>query len=137
MAIFEDGLDGGIYHIANPRPTRIEDLVAFGKRRFQMEGIETCGPEAFAAQPKNALEVLYDSYLEVYRPYMQDTRSFDTANAAPILGKRGLVCPVFDYEVFLRCMDYAVEADWDRSSLTDEAPVPAMGYDEGGNGGNP
>ena len=112
MAIFEDGLDGGIYHIANPRPTRIEDLVAFGKRRFQMEGIETCGPEAFAAQPKNALEVLYDSYLEVYRPYMQDTRSFDTANAAPILGKRGLVCPVFDYEVFLRCMDYAVEADW-------------------------
>ncbi len=111
-AIFEEGLDGGIYHIANPRPTTLEDLVAFGRRHFQMEGIETCGPEAFAAQPKNALEILYDSYLEVYRPYMQDTRSFDTANAAPILEKRGLVCPVFDYEVFSRCMDYAVEADW-------------------------
>jgi nucleoside-diphosphate-sugar epimerase len=112
MAIFEDGLDGGIYHIANPRSTRIEDLVAFGRRHFQLEGIETCGPEAFAARPKNALEVLYDSYLEVYRPYMQDTRSFDTANAAPILEKRGLVCPVFDYAIFSRCMDYAVERGW-------------------------
>ena len=65
-----------------------------------------------AGRPKNALEVLYDSYLEIYRPYMQDTRSFDTAHATPILEKQGLVCPVFDYEVFSRCMDYAVETDW-------------------------
>ena len=112
MAILEDGLNGGIYHIANPRSTRIQDLVAFGLRHFQLEGIETCGPEAFAARPKNALEILYDSYLETYRPYMQDGRSFDMANAAPILEKRGLVCPVFDYEVFSRCMDYAVEVGW-------------------------
>ncbi|MCK7527666.1 MAG: hypothetical protein MZV64_63690 [Ignavibacteriales bacterium] len=45
-------------------------------------GIEACGPEAFAARPRNALETLYDSYLEAYRPYMQDARSFDVANAA-------------------------------------------------------
>jgi nucleoside-diphosphate-sugar epimerase len=112
MAIFEDGLDGGIYHIANPQVTSIEDLVAFGKRRFQMEGIEACGPESFVGRPKNALEVLYDSYLEVYRPYMQDTRTFDDANAAPFLEKRGLVCPVFDYEIFSRSMDYAIEVEW-------------------------
>jgi hypothetical protein len=37
---------------------------------------------------------------------------FDTSNAAPFLEKRGLVCPVFDYEIFSRCMDYAVEAEW-------------------------
>jgi nucleoside-diphosphate-sugar epimerase len=112
MAIFEDGLDGGIYHISNPRVTTLEELVAFGKRRFQMEGIEACGPESFDARPRNTLEVLYDSYLEIYRPYMQDTRVFDISNAAPFLEKRGLVCPVFDYEIFSRCMDYAVEAEW-------------------------
>lgn len=112
MAIMEDGLAGGIYHIAGPRRTTIEDLVAFGKRRFGLDGIETCGPEGFDGRPKNALEVLYDSYLEIYRPYMQDTRSFDTANAAPLLEKRGLACPVFDYAMFSRCMDYAVETDW-------------------------
>lgn len=112
MAIMEDGLEGGIYHIAGPGPTTIEDLVAFGKRRFRLAGIETCGPGGFVGRPKNALEVLYDAYLEVYRPYMQDTRSFETTNAAPILEKRGLVCPGFDYETFKRCMDFAVEVDW-------------------------
>jgi nucleoside-diphosphate-sugar epimerase len=117
LAIFEDGLDGGIYHIANPRATRIEDIVAYGKRDFGIEGVETCGPEAFADRPKSALETLYDSYLEVYRPYMQDTRTFDDGRAAPILAKRGLVCPEFDYEIFSRCMRYAVEADWGANIL--------------------
>jgi nucleoside-diphosphate-sugar epimerase len=112
MAILEDSLEGGIYHISNPNATTIEDLVAFGKRRFRLEGIETCGPSAFAARPKNALELLYDSYLEVFRPYMQDLRTFPGTNAAPMLEKRGLACPVFNYEMFARCMDFALKADW-------------------------
>ena len=112
MAILEDGLDGGIYHIANPRRTRIEELVAFGKRRFKLEGIETCGPADFAGRPKNALELLYDTYLEVFRPYMQDLRTFEDANAGAILKKRGLACPGFDYEMFARSMDFAVKAEW-------------------------
>jgi len=111
-AILEEAVEGGIYHIANPRTTRLDDLVAFGLRRFEMAGVEACGPEAFAGRPKTALESLYDSYLEVYRPYMQDLRTFDAANAAPILEKRGLVCPAFDYATFARCMDYAVETGW-------------------------
>ena len=112
MAIMEEGCDGGIYHIASPRPTTIETLVAFGKRHFRLEGLETCGPEGFAGRPKNALEVLYDSYLEIYRPYMQDLRTFEIKNAAPILERHGLICPEFDYAIFARCMDYAVEAGW-------------------------
>ncbi|MCK7524034.1 MAG: hypothetical protein MZV64_43605 [Ignavibacteriales bacterium] len=36
MAVLEDGLDGGIYHIVNPRPTRIEDLVDYAKRLFRL-----------------------------------------------------------------------------------------------------
>jgi nucleoside-diphosphate-sugar epimerase len=112
MAILEDCLEGGIYHIVNARPTRIEDLVDHAKRLFRLGGIETCGPEAFGAQPKNALENLYDSYLEPYRPYMQDLRIFEIKNAAPVLGKRGLVCPVFDYDIFARCMTYAIETGW-------------------------
>lgn len=112
MALFEDGLEGGIYHIANPRSTRIEDLIGYSKRHFRFEGMEACGPEAFLGQPKNALEVLYDTYLEIYRPYMQDERRFEATNAAPILEKHGLVCPAFDFGIFSRCMTYAVEADW-------------------------
>jgi nucleoside-diphosphate-sugar epimerase len=112
LAIFEDGLEGGLYHIANSRLTRIEDLVAFGARHFGLEGIETCRAEAFAAAPKNTLELLYDSYLEIFKPYMQDARTFDMTGAAPILEKHGLACPDFDYDAFARCMDYAVGVGW-------------------------
>jgi nucleoside-diphosphate-sugar epimerase len=112
LALFEDGLEGGLYHIANPRVTPIEDLVAFGTRHFGLEGITTCRPEAVAAEPKNPLELLYDSYLEIFKPYMQDARTFDMAKAGPILESHGLACPVFDYDQFVRCMDFAVSVDW-------------------------
>lgn len=112
MAVLEDGLEGGIYHIVNPRSTGIGELVAHAERFFRIVGIEACGPENFAARPRNALETLYDSYLEAYRPYMQDVRTFDAANTAAILGAHGPACPEFDYDVFVRCMDYAVAADW-------------------------
>jgi nucleoside-diphosphate-sugar epimerase len=112
MAILEDSLEGGIYHIVNTRPTRIEDLVDHAKRLFRLDGVETCGREAFNERPKNALESLYDSYLEAYRPYMQDLRTFEIKNTAPALEKRGLACPVFDYDIFARCMTYAVETGW-------------------------
>ena len=112
MAVMEDGLDGGIYHIVNPRPTRIEAIVAYAERLFHLDGIEVRGPEAFAARPKNSLETLYDSYLEAYRPYMRDRRTFEVKNAAAALERRRLVCPEFTYEVFARCMEYAVETDW-------------------------
>ena len=112
MAILNGCLDGGIYHIVNPRPTRIEDIVEHARRLFGLDGIETCGPESFDARPRNALETLYDSYLDVYRPYMQDLRTFEIENVAPIIERRGLVCPEFDYGIFTRCMNYAVETGW-------------------------
>jgi nucleoside-diphosphate-sugar epimerase len=112
LALFEDGLDGGIYHIANPRLTRIEDIVAYSTRHFGIEGIETCGPDSFASRPKNTLELLYDSYLEIFKPYMQDERTFDMTLSAPILERHGLACPAFDNDMFVRCMDFAVEAAW-------------------------
>ncbi|MCX6570856.1 MAG: SDR family oxidoreductase [Candidatus Aminicenantes bacterium] len=112
MAILEDGLEGGVYHIVNSRPTRIEVIVEYAKRLFHLDGIETCGPEAFDARPKNALETLYDTTLDVYRPYMQDLRAFEIKNASPVLERHGLVCPEFDYDVFARCMSFAVETGW-------------------------
>ncbi|HSQ79302.1 MAG TPA: SDR family oxidoreductase [Candidatus Bathyarchaeia archaeon] len=112
LALFEDSLDGGIYHIANPRMTPIEEIVDFGTRRFELAGIRTCRPEDFLSEPKNTLEVLYDSYLEIFKPYMQDARTFDMGRSGPILERHGLACPVFDEEVFDRAMDFAVAAGW-------------------------
>jgi hypothetical protein len=43
---------------------------------------------------------------------MQDLRTFEIKNAAPVLERYGLVCPEFDYDVFARCMTYAAETGW-------------------------
>lgn len=112
LALREERLDGGIFHIANPRPKRIEDIIGYAERFFGIRGIGACGPEAFADRPKNALERLYDSHLEAYRPYMQDLRTFESRHSGPVLEKRGLVCPEFDEDTFRRCMSFAVETGW-------------------------
>jgi nucleoside-diphosphate-sugar epimerase len=112
LALREDALDGGIFHIVNPRSKRIEDIIGYAERFFGLRGIEACGPEAFAGRPLNALERLYESYLEAYRPYMQDRRTFETENSGPVLNMRGLVCPEFDEDMFRRCMAFAVGVGW-------------------------
>jgi len=112
MALREECLGGGIFHIANSRPKRIEDIVGYAERYFGIRGIEACGAEAFETRPRNALERLYDSHLEAYRPYMQDLRTYEIRNSAPALAKRGLACPEFNEDVFRRCMAFAVEAGW-------------------------
>jgi hypothetical protein len=110
--LMEECLDGGIFHIVNQRPKRIEDLIDYTKMLFKIDGVVPCLTAAFDGKPKNALEILFDNYLEVYVPYMRDTRVFDNQKAQSILSKRDMVCPDFDFEVFSRCMNYAVECGW-------------------------
>ena len=112
MTIFEDSLDGGIFHIVNARQTTMGDLIDYTRRLFNIRGIEPCRPEDFGARPRNALEILFNNYLEAYGPYMRDKRTFVMDNARGILARRRIACPEFDFEVFSRCMNYAVEVDW-------------------------
>lgn len=112
LALMEERPDGGIFHIVNPRLKKIEDIIDYARRLFGLRGIEPCRTDDFKEKPKNALEVLYDSYLEAYSPYMRDTKTFDVSRAGPVLQKRGIACPEFDYDVFARCMNYAIEVDW-------------------------
>jgi nucleoside-diphosphate-sugar epimerase len=111
-AIMEDGLDGGIFHIVNRRLTRIEDLIAYTQRLFRIDGIEPCGAEAHNGSAGNPLQILFDKYLEAYGPYMRDTRSFADEETQAIMSKRGAACPDFDFAVFSRCMQYALECGW-------------------------
>ncbi len=117
VAILEDCLDGGIFQIVNPGLKKIEDLIEHTQRLFKIEGIEPCRPENFERQPKNALEILFDSYLQVYGAYLRDTRIFDDRNARAVLRKKGIMCPDFNFELFARCANYAVACDWGRQNL--------------------
>jgi len=112
--LMEDCLEGGIFHITNRRLTRIEDLIDYSQRLLGIEGLEPYHnpTEADMAVPRNALEILYDRYLEVYIPYMRDTRILDNQKAMSVLSERGVVCPDFDFEVFSRCITYAIGCEW-------------------------
>lgn len=111
-AILDDSLEGGIFHVVNARQTAMGDLIDYTRRLFNIRGIEPCRPEDFGARPRNALEILFNNYLDAYGPYMRDKRTFAMDNARGILAKRRIACPEFDFEIFGRCMNYAVEVDW-------------------------
>ncbi len=106
--------EGGIFQIVNPRARRIEDLIDFIRTFFHIEGMRPCRHADPAEGPRNALEILFDSYLEVYAPYMQDQRTFENERTRALLAGKGIECPDFDYEIFSRCMGYAVAVEWGR-----------------------
>jgi len=112
MAIMEESLDGDIFHIVSKDPKRLDDLVDYTQRFFNITGIRAVEKGEFDKTERNALEILAASYIDIYQPYMQDTRVFGSEKADAILKKRGLSCPVFDYGIFERCITYAMEVDW-------------------------
>ncbi len=112
LALLEEAPAGGIFHIVNGRPKPVDDIVDYTCRYFRISGVSSRPPEELAASTRNPLESLYDQYIEAYAPYMKDVRTFDTAASGPILARRGIVCPELDYDVFVRCMDYAVRTGW-------------------------
>ncbi len=43
---------------------------------------------------------------------MTDARIFDDRKSRSIREKRAVVCPDFDFEVFSRCIKFAIECEW-------------------------
>jgi len=111
-AIREGAGDGGIFHIVNSRQTRIEDIIEYAQTLFHIQGISAGPAQEMEGKPRNALDAVFETYLEAYGPYMRDRRIFGTEKAGPILDKKGLRCPDLTYDSFKRCLDYAVQCGW-------------------------
>ena len=120
IAIMENCLDGGILHLINRKPSKIEDLIIFGKKFLNVRGIKAVPENDFDNQPKNALEELFYSYNDVYQPYFRDDRIFDARKAEEILERDNIVCPYLDYEIFSRCIRYAIGVDWGKHVFSKE-----------------
>lgn len=112
VAVIEEDLHGNIHHIVNDAPTTLEKLIAYTCRFAGVDGISAVKEQELAGRPKNALEELFESYITMYSPYMTDLRIFSTENTAPILRKKRIECPPLTYEVFERCMKYAMAVKW-------------------------
>jgi len=115
IAIMEDCLDGGVFHLVNRKPSTLDELILFGERFFRVAGYESVLPEDFVNQPRNALEDLFESFIHVYEPNFHDDRIFDDTKAGGILDRNNIVCPYLDYEIFSKCIQYAIEVDWGRA----------------------
>jgi nucleoside-diphosphate-sugar epimerase len=112
MEIMDTSLDGGVFHIVNQRPKTIDELIAYTTRYFNLEGLQAVHTDAFHEKTRNGLEILFDTYVDAYKPYMADTRIFNNDKTQSILEKKGITCPDLDYELFAKCMHYAVETGW-------------------------
>ncbi|MCP5102514.1 MAG: NAD-dependent epimerase/dehydratase family protein [bacterium] len=117
MAIMEDNLESGIFHIVGGSPKKLEDIINYCRELFCIQGISGVHKENFVKTPPNALEILFSGYLKMYGPYMCDTRRFDNRKAKAILQKKNITCPEFDFNIFQKCMEYAVSVDWGRRHL--------------------
>jgi nucleoside-diphosphate-sugar epimerase len=115
MAIMENCLDGGIFHLVSRKPNTLDELILFGQRFFDATGYKSVLAEDFVNQPRNALESLFDSFISIYEPNFQDDRIFDDTKAAEILDRNNITCPCLDYEIFSKCIRYAIELDWGRA----------------------
>lgn len=109
LAIFDHADAGFVYHVTSDASKKLDELAAYCESYLKIRGIEIIyGPPSGAAL--NPPEALLNRFIEAYRPYLADTRRFDRAHTDQATG--GLRVPELTYEIFERCMNYAVSVNW-------------------------
>jgi nucleoside-diphosphate-sugar epimerase len=109
MSILERAEAGTVYHLTSESPTTIDDLGAYSQAFLKVAGLEIIDgpPNGARLTPP---EALFQRFIEPYLPYLADTRSFDRRHARR--ATVGLNPPELTYEVFERCMGYAMSVNW-------------------------
>lgn len=115
ITIFNESLEGDIFHITNKNKTVIDDILSYIMKHFNLDGLKTVEIGDFEQNPKNGLEILFDNYIQQYLPYFYDLRQFLNEKTDSILSKYGVGCPKFSYDIFKVCFDYAVKTNWGKN----------------------
>jgi len=110
LAILANPRNGTFYHLTSHRPESMARLAMFTERFLNLSGIEVVIGAAGAAEMKNPAEELFDHFIKPYRPYISDKRIFKRENTDRAI--RGIIPADFSFEIFQRCMAFAVSADW-------------------------
>lgn len=99
-----------IYHLTSGIPSSMAELALYTGRFLAISGIEViCGADT-SKEMRNPAEEIFDHFIEAYRPYLSDRRTFSRNNTDRVTNNRP--APALTYEVFERCMAYAVQTDW-------------------------
>jgi nucleoside-diphosphate-sugar epimerase len=111
MAILQRAESGAIYHLTSHAPVSIDELATYCETFLGIDGIEVV--EGVPGMPLTPPEALFRQYVEPYLPYLADARRFDRHHT--MLATGGLVPPALTYEVFERCMKFAMNVDWGKA----------------------
>jgi len=113
--ILENARSGYIYHITDDEPKTTFELAAYCEKFLGVRGIEIVygDQEGLLLTPP---EEVFNNLARPYLPYLSDMRRFDRRNTREVAG--GLKAPEMTYEVFARCMNYALSVSWGRTGFS-------------------
>ncbi|MGD0781301.1 MAG: SDR family oxidoreductase [Candidatus Aminicenantales bacterium] len=110
LAILDRGKSGEIYHLTSDAPKTLAELLSYCESYLKIDGLQIIYGNPPEAAPLNPPEALLDKFIESYRPYLSDIRKFERGHTIQATG--GALPPELTYEIFSRCMDYALRVNW-------------------------
>jgi hypothetical protein len=110
LDIIEHPGTNGIYHITSDNPPDISTLAEYCERFLGVRGIQVLWNQSGKNTNPNPAEELFNKLFEQYRPYLSDNRIFDQSRTQTLT--QGAPAPLFTYDIFEKCMAYAVACDW-------------------------
>jgi len=110
LRIIGNPVSGGIYHITSDSPPDMATLLEYTERFLKIKGMEVVYSVPDSTMMRNPPEELFDHFIKPYRPYLSDRRMFENKNTSAATG--GMVSPEFTFEIFSRCMEYAISVEW-------------------------
>lgn len=116
LRIIEYPCSDGIYHITSDNPPDMTTLLTYTECFLGLKGARAvCNIGDDSNIKFNPAEELLNRLIKPYRPYLSDGRTFERSRMASITPD--LTEPPLTYEIFERCMDYAVRCDWGKKLL--------------------
>ena len=112
ISVIENPFPGKIYHLTSETPSTMETLLSYTGRFLKVKGMDVSYLVPDESMLRNPPEELIDHFIEPYRPYLSDRRVFERSNTAEVTG--GILPAELSYEIFERCMGYAMSVEWGR-----------------------
>jgi hypothetical protein len=92
----------------------VAELAIYCEIFLKMKGIRIVYDNDANDSAWNPPEALFNRFIEPYRHYLSDPRIFERTNTNRVTA--GMMSPEFTYEVFQRCMEYAVSVNWGKNN---------------------
>lgn len=112
LTIIDKPATDTFYNISSNNPETMKSLTSYAERFLNITGLEVVIGTPCADEMRNPPEELFDFFIKEYRPYISDRRIFIRTNTNT--AATGALPPDLSYDIFQRCMAFAISVDWGR-----------------------